>query len=208
MVGKRFGRLVVLSPFDTPKRGSYWLCECDCGKTKAVSGKSLRTGHTKSCGCLHDELSSLRITAQNKRHGESKTRLYGIWVDMKKRCENKKHWAYSRYGGREICVCHEWQNYDIFASWAKGNGYDDTLTLDRKNNDGMYSPDNCRWVNRLVQARNKSNNRVYTYQGRTLTVAEWSEVTGINRSTLYGRLSRHNMDIKKALTKRPRKEDA
>lgn len=200
LTGQRFGRLEVVSQWDNEKRGAYWLCVCDCGRTTIIRGRSLRSGHTRSCGCIHDELSSLRTIKRNTTHGESDTRLYGIWSDMRKRCENSKHIAFVRYGGRGISVCEEWYDYENFADWAKENGYTDNLTLDRIENDEGYSPTNCRWTTRSVQARNKSNNVVYTYEGKSLTIPEWSELTGINTSTLYSRLTRYGWSVEKALT--------
>lgn len=205
MVGQRFGRLEVSAPVDNEKRGAYWLCVCDCGRTTVTRGASLRSGHTKSCGCLHDELSAQRTTKRNQSHGESDTRLYGIWVDMRKRCENPKHTAFARYGGRGISVCENWLEYENFANWAKETGYSDSLTIDRIENNGDYSPQNCRWTTRKTQARNKSNNTTYTYQGKTLTVPEWSELTGIKPSTLYARLTGYGWSVEKALSTPPRR---
>lgn len=196
----RFGRLFVLGRQARESKVAYWRCRCDCGKTAVVRGSSLRSGHTKSCGCLHNELSSRRATEQNTSHGESKTRLYSIWFDMRKRCENEKHWAFKRYGGRGITVCEEWRAYEQFSAWAKNNGYAENLTIDRIDNSMEYSPANCRWVDRTTQARNRSSNVTYTHNGKTLTIPEWSELTGITPSTLYSRLTRYGWTVEKALT--------
>ena len=204
MKGLRYGRLVVIERHSQASRAAYWLCRCDCGKTVVVKGTNLRCGKTKSCGCLHDELSSQRITLQNSTHGESKTRLYGIWVDMKKRCQNQSHWAYHRYGGRGITVDPLWHEYEPFAAWAKTNGYEITLTLDRKDNDGPYSPQNCRWVTRKVQGRNKSSNVLYEHQGERLTLSEWAERYNMKYTTLYGRLHHYGWSVEKALSTPPR----
>ncbi len=88
------------------------------------------------------------------KHGDSGTRLHRIWNAMKTRCSNKRQKSYTNYGGRGICVCEEWLDYEVFSKWSRKNGYADELTIDRINNDGNYEPSNCRWTTRLVQARN------------------------------------------------------
>ncbi len=200
LTGARFGRLVVLKQSIGSGRGAYWLCECDCGTQKVIASSCLRSGKTKSCGCLHDELSAARMIQQNTTHAESHTRLYGIWSDMRKRCFNKHHWAYERYGGRGITVCSEWENYQTFAIWAKRNGYSDDLTLDRVDNNKSYTPKNCRWVDRKTQARNKSNNPKFTFNEKTLTLADWAEQMNMPYTTLYGRVHNYGWSIQKALT--------
>lgn len=199
LTGQRFGRLTVLS-LAKIERKTYWYCKCDCGKETISDSSSLRTGHKKSCGCLHDDLSRERLTKMNETHGESKTRLYKIWVDIKKRCYRKTFWAYDRYGGRGITLCDEWHDYTVFRDWCIANGYADDLTIDRIDNDGNYEPSNCRWVDRKTQANNKSNVRHITYNGETKTVSEWAEIIGVNRQTLYNRIFTYNIPIEQALT--------
>lgn len=205
IAGMRFGRLIALERSHNPSRSSYWCCRCDCGKTTIVRGSNLRRGKTKSCGCLHNELSSLRLSNQNCKHGESQTRLYGIWCDMKKRCNNPNHWAYSRYGGRGIDFDLVWETFEPFKIWAEGNGYADNLTLDREDNDGPYSPTNCRWVTRKTQSRNRTTNILYEYCGEKLTLAEWAERYGFSYSTLYGRIHNYGWPVERALTTPPRR---
>ena len=199
--GKVFGRLTVISQARIPGRKcSYWLCKCKCGNTKVIRGASLTRGHTKSCGCLHDEASSNRLTKQNKTHGESKTRLYSIWSDMKKRCQNEKHWAYKNYGGRGITVCKEWQEFLPFYEWAMVNGYCENLTIDRIDNNGDYKPMNCRWVTRKIQGNNKSNNVICTYKGMEYTITQLSEKTGVPRNILYSRICTYKWNVEKAIS--------
>lgn len=200
MAGMRFGRLTVIERAPKPSRAAYWLCQCDCGKSATVRGANLRCGKTKSCGCLHDDLSSERITEQNTTHGESNTRLYSIWSDMKKRCDNEKHLAFARYGGRGIGYDAQWAGFETFSEWAKSSGYSNELTLDRKNNDKGYSPDNCRWVSRKEQGRNKSNNVRFEHDGKFLTLGEWSETTGIPYTTLHGRIYNYGWSVERTLT--------
>lgn len=206
MVGQRFGRLVVVCrDCITASRGSRWICACDCGKRVSVPQSSLRSRHTKSCGCLHDELSSQRMSAQNRSHGLSHTRMYGIWTDMKKRCNNKNHWAYSHYGGRGIGYADEWELFENFHEWSINNGYDDSLTLDRIDNNAGYSPANCRWATRKEQANNKSNTKKYTVNGGEYTLSQLSEMHGIPYHTLHGRVAQYGWCIEKAISTPPRK---
>lgn len=150
--GKRFGRLTVIDRLPTVNKRVMWLCKCDCGNETPVDSQNLRYGHTQSCGCIHRETLSKASTT----HGNSKTRLYGIWNHMKTRCYRKSYHAFRHYGGRGIRICDEWRNnFDAFQDWAMSNGYEEHLSIDRINTDGNYSPDNCRWVTMADQNKNK-----------------------------------------------------
>lgn len=132
-------------------------------------------------------------------------RLHRIWKHMVERCCNPKSSSYCRYGANGITICDEWRNdFKAFCKWAWEHGYDPELewrdcTIDRIDNSRGYCPDNCRWVSMSRQAYNRSNNRTIEYQGETLTVTEWSQVTGLKLSTLLKRLN-SGWSIEKALT--------
>lgn len=127
-------------------------------------------------------------------------RLYSIYYGIRARCYNTNQPGYIHYGGRGIKMCYEWENnFYAFQSWALNHGYQDGLSIDRIDNDGDYSPNNCRWVNNTQQQNNKRNNRTCTIQGVTKTLSEWSEIYHINLHTIYGRL-RNGWDIVKAIT--------
>lgn len=136
-----------------------WLCLCACGKEKGVAAGCLRSGATQSCGCLNRERTTARITAFNRKHGETGVRLYRIWSGLLARCLNPKRASYPRYGGRGIRVCPEWRIYEAFAAWAKAHGYRDELEIDRIDNNGHYTPENCRFVTHRVNCNNKNDTR-------------------------------------------------
>jgi len=158
--GKIFGRLTVISFFEAPKingqHKAMWLCRCSCGKEKIIRATTLKSGHALSCGCFQQE-ERVRI---NTIHGQSHTRLYSIWESMKTRCSNKNHPLFHRYGGRGIKVCASWiKSFPAFQEWALKNGYTDDLEIDRIDNDGMYTPANCRWVTHKENCKNTSRSR-------------------------------------------------
>ena len=191
LTGCRFSRLLVLErDMQYSGHNTAWRCLCDCGTIVSVVGGDLKAGKTKSCGCLKREQSRKRCVLHNsQKDGHSKDRLYQIWADMKTRCLNSRNPFYHCYGGRGIRVCDEWiESYDAFKKWAIKHGYDDSLTIDRINVDGDYTPDNCRFVSQKVQANNRRNNRFLTYNGKTHTISEWSKITGIPYGTLSGRI--------------------
>ena len=198
LTGNRFERLVVVKYAGTNKSGSpLWECRCDCGKVSYVTTGHLTDGTTRSCGCLYTES---RHTI-NKTHGESKTRLYRIWADIKTRCYNSKSTNYYKYGGRGICMCDEWfESYQTFEKWALSNGYKDNLTIDRIDSFGNYKPSNCRWVTQKVQQNNRSNNHLLTYNNETLTISQWSEKLGFKKSVIGQRINGMGWSVEKALT--------
>ena len=150
LTGNVYGRLTVLRRGDYDRWGNIlWVCRCECGTNKSINGGSLRSGNSQSCGCLNKELTSDRnIKLKITTHNQYQTRLYRIYTHMKHRCANPKCDHYHRYGGRGIKVCDEWQNFSKFATWARANGYQENLTIDRINNDGNYEPNNCQWLTR------------------------------------------------------------
>lgn len=159
-----------------------WNCVCDCGNKSLVLSSYLRSGHTRSCGCLRLKSSKVNLKKENKR-------LYEIWVNMKTRCYNPSYQCYHAYGGKGIKVCNEWKRFKGFLEWALSNGYDQTLTLDRKDNSLGYNPDNCRWANMQQQQNNRTNNRLITANGETKTMAEWARSSGILYTTIQRRLA-------------------
>lgn len=124
-------------------------------------------------------------------HGKSHTKLCRIYIAMKQRCYNKNVSQYKNYGGRGIVVCNEWLNdFMSFYNWSMNNDYKEGLSIDRIDNNKGYSPDNCRWVDRKVQANNTRRNILLTYNGKTQTIAQWSNELKCSYDKLYSRYKR------------------
>ena len=187
MTGERYGRLTVLRFAGRASNGhSQWLCKCDCGRETTVARSNLRTGKQVSCGCKRRE----QAGAMNYSHGGSNTRLYSIWTNMITRTTNPKGTAYNRYGGRGITMCPEWRNsFEAFRDWALANGYTDDLTIDRVDNDSGYRPDNCRWTTWHEQFNHRTDTRLITYDGETLSISQWAEKLNLPKSMLYQRFA-------------------
>lgn len=187
LIGRRFGRLVVVGIDDRGVKRTYYFCQCDCGNTKSVRSDGLLSGAVQSCGCMKREQDRENLTA-NHKHKMSHTRPYEIWQGMKKRCYNPHDARYDRYGGRGITVCDEWRNdFKAFYKWALENGYADNLTIDRIDNDKGYSPDNCRWADAETQCRNRASNISITIGNATKTLTEWCEIFELDYATIHAR---------------------
>lgn len=152
LIGKRFGRLVVVKNTELNiYKARQWLCLCDCGNYHTAMTGHLNAGHIKSCGCLN--------------HGWSDSNIYGVWEAMKQRCTNKNDKAYKNYGGRGIKVCDRWLKFENFlkdmGEIPKG------MSLDRINNNDGYYKENCKFSTREEQNRNTRRNMIFTYRGKT-----------------------------------------
>jgi hypothetical protein len=171
MKGLTFGRWLVVDEEESDKKV---LCKCSCGNEKKVNKYTLTSGRSKSCGCSNKDLKSAF------KHGFGvKDRLYRIWIAMNTRCNNPNIPQYHDYGGRGINVCDEWKsNFETFRQWAMCNGYLDTLSIDRIDFNGNYTPDNCRWATKQEQDSNKRSNIHLMYEGENITLAELSRRTG------------------------------
>lgn len=196
--GRRFGRLTVVHREENGKgREPRWRVRCKCGKEKVVHGRNLRKGRTRSCGCLNAEMSGERWRELFSTHGRSKDGIYRIWQGMKNRCLNPQNKHYKDYGGRGIRVCKRWLKFENF--FQDMGEKPKRMTLDRRDNDGNYEPENCRWATRKTQQRNTRATRMIRFNGEVLPLPTWAEKYGINGETLRSRLNR-GWPIKKAVT--------
>lgn len=191
--GRKFGRLTVKSFVSKGVNSSrnIWLCVCDCGKEKEVSIHGLRTGQTKSCGCLANEV----LVERNTTHGLSRKHPveYKIWKDMRQRCSNKNRKDYPNYGGRGISVCPRWNDFNLF--FLDMGKRPEGKTIDRIDVNGNYEPSNCRWASAKEQSRNKRNNHIMS---NGLTLVENSEISGVAYKTLSYRVN-HGYDFDMAM---------
>lgn len=205
IVGAKFGYLTVIARgfrLDSGGWRKYWLCRCECGVEKEVHAVALRQGSTKSCGCKRSEMLSLAL----RKHGQTHTPIYQVWRSMVRRCHDNKHTAYPDYGQRGITVCERWrESFEAFVS-DMGSPLDG-LTLERRDNDGNYGPDNCYWATRKQQANNRRSCRYLTHDGITLTVAAWGERTGFGENVLRARL-RSGWSVERTLTEPVHKKGA
>lgn len=190
LVGKRFGRLYVVSRADVDKWGRpAFVCRCDCGNEVIVSGNSLNRGFTKSCGCLQRELISNRA----KKHGMRSTKFYKIYIGILDRCNNKNSTSYHNYGARGIkCLWSSFEEFrdDMYESYLdhiEKHGEKNTL-IDRIDVNGNYSKENCRWATWEEQANNRTTNKYIKVDGEVLTVAQAAKKFGIIYETAQTRL--------------------
>lgn len=187
LTGKEINRLTVLKRVIGPDDRTYWLCECRCGTVVRVEGGKLRSGHTRSCGCLLTDI----LVARNLTHGGGRTALYNQYRAMLTRCYNSQSRGYPDYGGRGIRVCDRWLGPHGFENFRIDIGPKPSPqhSLDRwPDQDGNYEKDNCRWATRKEQARNRRSNVRITHEGVTRILIEWAELYGIPYGTLHSRL--------------------
>lgn len=191
----RFGRLTQIEAI--VKNGkTHWVCLCDCGSVKVVRQDHLIRGEVVSCGCYQKEIAG----DINKSHGMKNTRIYRIWRNMRSRCENNRLPQYADWGGRGIAVCDEWRDFEGFYVWAMGNGYNDTLSIDRIDNDRGYYPENCRWVTAREQALNRRSNTYITHNGVTKHISEWDKDIGSKKSGRVRARLNAGWSVEKAVT--------
>jgi len=203
LMGKQFGRLTVIKRNGVSKDGHIlWSCRCICNKKINVNGNSLKSGHTKSCGCLRKETSSINSKIYSTTHGHRHTSIYNIWIGMIQRCNNPKNNSYRYYGGRGIFVCKRWMKFEHFledvGERPKGK------TLGRINNNMGYKKSNCKWSTPKEQSRNKRNTKFYYYNNKKQDLLTLAEKYNIKPATLRERISR-GLSIEKALTTPVRK---
>ena len=188
LTGERFYDLVVVKRLDNTSRGvSVWECLCDCGNITKVRGNNLRSGAVKSCGCRRSRIKPTMT------HNMSKTSLYSRWALIKRRCDSPNYPSYKDYGGRGIKVCKEWHDsFENFADWALNNGYSENLTIE--------SPENCTWITKSEQARNRRSSYSIKYKGKTQNLTDWCKELNLPFKTIHSRIYRQGWSFERALS--------
>jgi len=154
LTGQKFGKLLALEYAGKDRNNlALWNCVCDCGTHKIVRPNDLRKGSVQSCGCLNKAQN--QSGSRRFRHGLSRARIYWTWNHMRQRCNNPKNRDYRYYGERGIAVCQDWNKFEDFYTWAMASGYQDDLTIERKDVNGNYEPGNCTWIPLNEQYKNK-----------------------------------------------------
>lgn len=196
--GQIFDRLTVVKRGKNNGSRATWICKCICGNKALVTGKSLRNGTTRSCGCLNQENKPLL------KHGYTQNRQrppeFNLWLNIKRRCLDPNDKAYKNYGARGIEMYQEW--IDDFGAFFEYVGSRPTpeYTLDRIDNSKGYEPNNVRWATRAEQNRNKRTNRMLTLNGKTQCLKDWANELGENENFLRSRLNK-GMSLEDAISK-------
>jgi hypothetical protein len=181
LTGQRFGRWLIVERGSSLGHRVRWLCRCDCGNTGLITSHNLKSGRSRSCGCLRTDT----ITT----HGLSKSPEFKTWTAMKARCYTKSNIGYPYYGGRGITVCDRWlHSFETFLA-DMGKKPDPDYSLDRIDSNGNYNPDNCRWAVRETQDNNRRSNHPLTFRGKTQTITQWAKEVGIPKTTILNRLN-------------------
>lgn len=192
IVGQKFGKLTVTGITTHHNYMKRVTVVCECGTEKIVFVRNLKTGATKSCGCINKERG-------RGTHGKRKHPLYIVWCRLKDRCSNPNAHSYKDYGGRGISVCEEWKiSFQSFYDWAIQNCWEKGLEINRINNDGNYQPSNCNFVSPKENCRNRRNNVFVEYKGESKVLAEWADIYQIELRTLWARIFKYEWDLERA----------
>lgn len=196
LTGRRFTRLLVIGHVYEMSE-TRWICKCDCGKECVRRGRRLISGESYSCGCL----ANIRRATSRTTHGATvgnAIKEYATWVSIKGRCCNPNDKGYANYGGRGIRICDRWK--DSFENFLSdiGTRPSPSHSIDRKDNNGNYCPENCRWATRKEQMRNTRFNTIITFDGQTKCIAEWAEMLGISTNAILKRIS--SWGVERAMT--------
>jgi len=193
--GDKYGSLVVIQ--ELPKRiyknsetTRLFECKCDCGRTRTISIKHLRTKGRSNCICIRNK----KLTT----HGMAKTRLYKIYIGIKTRCYNKRHISYRDYGAKGIIMCDEWLDYENFFK-DMGKDYKDGLSIERIDPKGNYESANCKWIPLIEQSKNKTNTIYVEYKKNRIKLIDLVKMFEINYNKLYERIFIYNKSVDEAV---------
>lgn len=193
MLEYKSGRLIFLNSIKVKKR-EYFVVKCECGNIKEVRKDSFNSNKTKSCGCLLKEVATTQGKINFTSHGIYGSELYKIWSNAKDRCYRKNNNRYYRYGALGITMCDEWKgNVLHFYKWAINNGYVVGLSLERKDLNKGYDPNNCIWISKHTQAKNKNNTYKILIGNEYRTLKEYSFLKGFSLSSLYHFVKNNNI---------------
>lgn len=187
--------IVVLSFAEKTKGNSYyWNCKCKhCGKTIKREATNIKKG-LATCKCKHYE----KVSKARTKRGRD-TEIYSKWCGMKTRCFNHKDLNYKNYGGRGITICKEWLDFEIFYDWSLENGWEKGYSIERKDVNGNYCPENCCWIPLIEQAKNKRTTIYAELNGEVKRLKEWCEIFGLNYKTVYNRINQCGMSPEEAI---------
>jgi hypothetical protein len=200
LIGTKYGRLTVLKRSSNSGSRISWDCSCECGRETVVSGSNLRSGNSRSCGCLQQEVRS----SSHKTHGMSSDEKFkselSTWTHVKRRCFNPAHPKWKSYGGRGITMCERWKDFALF---LQDMGPKPSLrhSIDRIDNDGNYEPSNCRWATAKEQCNNRRVSKKVEVKGEVFSLEELSNRHGIKRNSLYYHHVSKQLPIEQALEK-------
>jgi hypothetical protein len=199
LAGLRFERLLVLRYSHSASNHAWWLCACDCGNETVADGSMLRDGRWKSCGCLKRE----QIIARSTKHGHKSragaSHAWNSWMNMTRRCTNPEHPRYPDWGGRGITICEQWQDFRNFL--ADMGEPPPGMTLDRRDNNGNYTPENCRWATSHEQ---KVNSRNFKLTPDVIAEAGRLRVTGLSMAVIGTQLGLNRHTVSRALSGKSR----
>lgn len=199
ITGERYGRLVALRrAAPSPSGRTRWLFRCDCGQETIATTGGVRTGITKSCGCLRREVTATRSTLHGHTRNRETSHEYYCWAGAKARCTNPQHISYALYGAAGVAMCDRWLS--SFADFAADMGpCPPGLTLDRIDNDRGYEPGNCRWATPAEQERNKRNSVRVVHNGVGLNLVDYAQALGVNCGSLRTIMARHRLSPEDAV---------
>ena len=197
VIGEKYGRMLVIKELDGIRYGKkidrVVLCKCDCSNEKVVRLGNLRSGNVQSCGCI-----TIENRKSERTHGMTGTKEYKAWQSIHQRCFNENDCNYKYYGARGIGVCERWMSSVNFLE-DMGRCPSKTHSIERRDNDENYCPENCKWATKKEQANNRRNTRSLEFKGVTMSVSEWAGFLELKVSTLFSRLDK-GWSTHKALT--------
>lgn len=205
VTGERYGRLLAVHFVPMPTRHTHWLFLCDCGVEKVIKLDAVRRGLSQSCGCRVAEVTAARSLKHGHSVGRKRTAELRSYTGAKSRCNNPNDHKYPIYGGRGIRMCERWMN-SVSAFLADMGPRPPGKTLERKDVNGDYCPENCEWATNAEQSRNRRNNVVVEHEGRRMILKDYAALMGVNYKALHARV-KYKKQVPAEAAKRLQEED-